>query len=300
MLRGMDDADAPSRPLAHIADPLARAAAYVEASAFEPLTLADLAAVAGLSPYHFARQFTARFGLAPMAFVRARRLGLAAMALASPEPPALVDLAFDSGFESQEGFTRAFKRAFGVSPGHFRRHRAAPVPMEILAMPDLNEALKLTQEAAPAKKPGFRLAGISAIFDETNKAGIPALWGQLEPRLPLAGQLGYGTYGVGCPTDDAPEGSFRYAAAVEVAAGAPAPEGCEAWDIPEQTYLIFHLQTDGTDLHTQMQAAVQEIWGKRVPNSGHKLANAPDLEVYPDDFAPDRPSRVAWWIPVEA
>jgi AraC-like DNA-binding protein len=67
----MDDA----APHAEAADPLGRAMAHVEAHAFEPLALADLAAAAGLSPYHFGRQFAARDGLAPMAFVRARGLG---------------------------------------------------------------------------------------------------------------------------------------------------------------------------------------------------------------------------------
>src|SRR5579863_6725323 len=83
------------------ADPLERAMDHVEAHAFDPLTLVGLARVAGLSPYHFARQFNARFGLTPMAFVRARRLGIAARLLAGPRPPRLIELAFDTGFETQ-------------------------------------------------------------------------------------------------------------------------------------------------------------------------------------------------------
>ena len=295
MLAGMDDA----APLStRIADPLERAMAFVEARAFEPLTLTDIAAVAGLSPYHFARQFNARFGLPPMAFVRARRLGLAAKALASPNPPHLVDLAFDAGFESQEGFTRAFKRAFGVSPGRYRR--GAALPMETTIMSDAAAVARVTQEPAPVRKPGFRVAGLSQVFDESNKAGIPLLWQKLVPRLPLPGQLGEGTYGVGCPTETTVEGCFRYAAAVAIAAAAPLPDGIEAFDIPEQTYLVFRLQTDGSALHPQMQAAMREIWGQRIPSSGYKLAQGPDLEVYPPGFHDDRPAGLEWWIPVEA
>jgi AraC family transcriptional regulator len=297
MLQAMDDAPLQTQA---IADPLERAMAYVEDHAFEPLTLADLAAIAALSPYHFARQFSYRYGLTPMAFVRARRLGLAAKLLASPRPPALIDLAFDTGFESQEGFTRAFKRAFGVSPGRYRKGRAAPTPSEILAMSDITSAVRLTQEPQPVKKPGFRVIGASAVFDESSKAGIPMLWPKLTERgLPLAGQVAGGTFGVGRP-DSSGEGCFRYMASVAVSADAPIPEGLEAFEVPAQTYMVFHLETDGSELHPQMQAALRQIWGDRVPKSGLKLANGPDLEVYPPGFLPDRPSRIEWWIPVEA
>ncbi|HEY1426632.1 MAG TPA: helix-turn-helix domain-containing protein [Caulobacteraceae bacterium] len=292
----MDDA-APLGP-ARTADPLERAMAHVEDHAFEPLALADLAAVAGLSPYHFARQFSARYGLTPMAFVRARRLGLAARLLASPRPPALIELAFDTGFESQEAFTRAFKRAFGVSPGRYRKRRAAPTPTEVLAMSDVVSAVRLTQEPSPVRKPALRVAGPRAVFGEDNKAGIPLLWPRLIERLPLAGQLGEVTYGVGWAASGV-EGCFNCMAAVAIAADAPAPEGLETKLIPEQSYLVFRLETDASDLHTQMQAAHRQIWGERAPNSGFKLADAPDLEVYPPGFQPDRPSRIEWWIPVE-
>lgn len=292
----MDDADRP--PHAAMTDPLERAMAHVEANAFDPLSLADLAAVAGLSSYHFARQFNARFGLAPMAFVRARRLGLAARALAGPDPPTLVELAFDTGFESQEGFTRAFKRAFGVSPGRYRRDRLTPTPREIPAMSDAVPVPRLTQEPAPVSKPAFRVAGVSAVFDESNKAGIPLLWPRLVERLPLPGQTGGGTFGVGCATGEG-EGCFRYMASVEIAPDAPVPEGLEALTIPAQTYLVFHLQTDASELHPQMQAAMREIWGERAPKSGFRLANGPDLEVYPPGFEPEKPARIEWWIPVD-
>jgi predicted transcriptional regulator YdeE len=88
-------------------------------------------------------------------------------------------------------------------------------------------------------------------------------------------------------------------AAVAVAPDAPVPEGFEAKDIAERSYLVFRLETDASDLHIQMQAAMRQIWGERAPGAGFKLANAPDLEVYPPGFEPGRPSRIEWWIPVE-
>jgi AraC family transcriptional regulator len=293
MLRLMDDAG-PRQTLQ--TDPLRRARALIEANLAEPLSLEALAAVAGLSAYHFTRQFSARFGLSPMAFVRERRMALAAVRLTQRPPPALVDLAFDLGFESQEGFTRAFKRAYGVSPGRFRR--AQTLYEEFPAMTDVATNLRLTMEPTPVKKPGFRVAGVSGVFDEASKSGIPMLWPKLAQKLPLAGQLGAETFGV-CASAPG-EGCMTYMAAVAVDADVAAPEGLEVRDIPAQTYLVFRQETDGSFLHAQMQAAAREIWGERLPASGFKLANSPDLEAYPPGFEPDQPSYVEWWIPVEA
>jgi AraC family transcriptional regulator len=276
-------------------DPLERARAFVEANGAEPLSLEALATVAGLSTYHFARQFTARFGISPMAYARDQRMALAASRLTDEKPPALVELAFDLGFESQEGFTRAFKRAHGVSPGRYRRN---PAREEVAAMSEVMP-LRLTMSPAPVRKLGFRVAGFSGVFDETTRAQIPMLWPKLVQRLPLPGQVGDdASFGV-CWPAEGEAGCFRYLAAVPIAADAPAPAGMEVKDVPAQTYLVFRQETDGSALHPQMQAAVKQIWGERVPNSGFKLANGPDIEAYPPGFEPDRPSHVEWWIPVE-
>lgn len=171
-------------------DALDRARRHVDAHLFDPLTLSDLARAARLSAYHFSRSFAARFGMSPMAYVRARRLVEAASRLASDAAPSLIDLAFDCGFDSQEGFTRAFKRAFGMPPGRYRRADARN-PLEALTDdPATQVRISITQSSAPVRKPPLRIAGCGGLFTEQNKAGIPRLWEKLGPRLPLPGQAG--------------------------------------------------------------------------------------------------------------
>lgn len=282
----------------HVADPLERARRHIEANLFEPLNLTGLAEAAGLSTYHFVRQFGARYGESPMAHVRTQRLAVAAARLAGHPPPALIELAFDCGFDSQEGFTRAFKRAYGVTPGRYRRAGAPFLQMETSMATDTLPKVEITQAPAPARKGAMRIAGLARQFDETTKSGIPDLWGQLIPHLPLAGQVGGETYGLCMAAPEA--GAMRYAAAVRIAPDAPAPEGMEVFDLAPQTYLVFRQQIDGPDLHPQMQAAAREIWGERIPKSGARLVQAPDLEFYPADFQPGAPGAwVEWWIPVE-
>ena len=84
--------------------------AYIDGNLSEPINVTELAAVAGFSPYHFSRLFTARFGESVMSYVRTCRLQAAANKLIGDAPPTLAQLSFDCGFESQEAFTRAFRR----------------------------------------------------------------------------------------------------------------------------------------------------------------------------------------------
>jgi AraC family transcriptional regulator len=283
------------------ADPLERARLHIDAKLFEPLTLAQLAEAAGLSAYHFTRQFGARFGDSPMAYVRARRLSAAADRLCGEPSPTLIDLAFDCGFDSQEGFTRAFKRVFGVPPGRYRRAINQANPSEGFVMPDgADVRIQLSQTPQPVRKGRLRIAGFAAAFNETDKAGIPKLWDRLIERMPFEGGLGE-TFGVCSAAAPGSEpGAMRYMAGVHLAADAPAPEGLEIVDLPPQTYLIFRQVMDGGPLQPQMLAAAREIWGERVPKSGHRLAQAPDLEFYPADSTPDQAGAwVEWWVPVD-
>jgi AraC family transcriptional regulator len=289
-------------------DPMDRARRLIEANLGSALSLNDLAEAACLSPYHFSRLFTGRYGFSPMAYVRARRLEAAAERLRSGPPTSLIDLALDCGFDSQEGFTRAFTRVFGVAPGRYRAGDRPPRKETVRMATAHLPASNLTQAPAPARKPAIRIAGASRDFDETTVSGIPALWDELTPHLPLPGQASGWTYGVCCaaPPRQDPAGQslkhgLHYIAGVELSQSAPEPAGFEVIELPARSYLIFRQVLDGGPLHPQMQSAVREIWGERVPNSGHKLVSAPDLEVYPDHFHPETPGAwVEWWIPVEA
>jgi AraC family transcriptional regulator len=92
---------------------------YVEDHLDAGVTLKELAAVAHLSPYHFARQFRAATGLPPRQFVIARRVERAKQLLQGGDFP-LAHVAARAGFSSQSKFSDHFKRLVGVTPGRFR------------------------------------------------------------------------------------------------------------------------------------------------------------------------------------
>jgi AraC family transcriptional regulator len=279
-------------------DFLAEVLAYIEAHSVEPLTVAELASVAGFSAYHFSRLFTARFGESVMSYVRTCRLQNAALRLTGDQPPALIDLALDCGFESQEAFTRAFRRRYGVPPGQFQREKLRQQPRESI-MSDIKSAANVERLKDFARREAFAVAGVRALFDQQNKSGIPGLWPRLIRSLPLSGQVSAATYGV-CWMENKAEGRFNYMAGVEVAGEGPLPEGFERFQLAAQTYVVFRLTLGGGPLHPQMQTAMPLIWGDMLPKSGLKAVSAPDLEVYPADFEPMRKgSHVDMYIAIE-
>ena len=98
----------------------------IEAALDTDLTLAQLAATAHLSPYHFARQFKAATGLPPHQYVIARRVARAQQLLHPDQDLALAEIAAHVGFADQSQFSHHFKRLVGVTPGQFRL--AARIP----------------------------------------------------------------------------------------------------------------------------------------------------------------------------
>jgi len=92
---------------------------YLHAHLARRLTLDELAAVAGLSPFHFLRQFQAQQHATPQQMLMAFRLAEAKRLLAHGEPPAQVAAAV--GLTDQAHLTRAFARRYGVTPARYQR-----------------------------------------------------------------------------------------------------------------------------------------------------------------------------------
>jgi len=83
-------------------------------------SLEQMATVARLSPYHFARQFKAATGLLPHQYVIMRRVERAKLCLQAGTDLSLAEVAAHAGFADQSQFSHHFKRLVGVTPGQFR------------------------------------------------------------------------------------------------------------------------------------------------------------------------------------
>jgi len=92
----------------------------IDARLDQPLSLEQMAQTAGLSPFHFARQFKRSIGASPHRFLLARRLERARLLLEKPGAQ-LGEVSQQVGFADQSHFTRWFRRQFGVTPGQVKR-----------------------------------------------------------------------------------------------------------------------------------------------------------------------------------
>lgn len=125
----MDSNEAPPRERAvprggiraHV---LARLQRLIEERLTEPLRVEELAREACLSPFHFSRMFKQATGMAPHAYLVARRLERARKMLAETTLP-LTDIARRSGFSTQAHFCNVFRAHTGITPNAFRRQHQA-------------------------------------------------------------------------------------------------------------------------------------------------------------------------------
>ncbi|MYN17723.1 helix-turn-helix domain-containing protein [Rugamonas sp. FT107W] len=204
-----------SRPLEHR---LNQVLDYIDGHLGQNLNLDCLAALAHLSRYHFLRRFQQWSAEAPHAYVRRRRLETGASQLLYSSD-SVAAIAQNCGFDTADGFARAFRQHFGLSPSRWRdrqRGMAAassqgPVagqngPVRIVRLPTARVAY--TRHFGP--------------YDEDSAAQ----WSQLDAwcrqhNLPPSPRFGMG---LDDPDITAPE-KCRYDVCVEVPGDFVAPAG---------------------------------------------------------------------------
>jgi len=86
------------------------------------ISLAEIAANVGMSPFHFARLFKHSMGLAPHQYVLEQRIDRAKTLLSEPAL-SLAEIAYRLGFASQSHFTAVFRRLTSTTPETYRKHQ---------------------------------------------------------------------------------------------------------------------------------------------------------------------------------
>ena len=104
---------------------LKRVLDYIAASLDENISLAQLSAIAGMSPHYFSEMFKQSTGRTPHTYVLHQRIERAKQRLRDPAC-SIADVGLDAGFENLSHFARVFRRLVGTTPSRFRAEEAIP------------------------------------------------------------------------------------------------------------------------------------------------------------------------------
>lgn len=283
---------------------LAYVEAHLEVTRDGDVDARELARVAATSEYHFRRMFCALAGMPLSEYVRRRRMTLAGAAVLGGDET-LLDVAVRYGYESGEGFARAFRAVHGVGPGEARRDGAA-----LVSQPPI--AFRLVVEGSSSmryrivEKPAFGLVGFRArvpLVHEGPNAAIMEFVRGLDPDArarveALADQEPGGLVSVSDGiADDRAEGTeLDYWQAVVT--DAPAPEDVarvERLEVPAGTWVVF--EGEGP-----VPEAFQHLWRDAYvewfPSHPWRTRPGPELLSARLDADGSR-GTAALWLPVE-
>ncbi|MCI8622992.1 MAG: helix-turn-helix transcriptional regulator [Provencibacterium sp.] len=217
----------------------------------EPVTLDMLAETAGYSKYHAARIFKELTHKTPLEYLRAARLTRAAELLCGTEEK-VVDVALKSGFDSHDGFTRAFIRQFGITPQKYQAGKP-PVnwfvyhPLEAylilkegpvsMSHEKVSPAVTVTAVERPARKLIFLRYHAEDYFSACEEVGCD--WEGFYNSIPQKFDTAAGGR---LPASLRKPGMGGNAFFVEVPLDyeAPLPDGYETAALPPCTYLYFN------------------------------------------------------------
>lgn len=262
-----------------------KAIRYIDQNLFAQIDLDSIASAGAFSPFHFHRVFTSLMGMTVSEYVRKRRLSEAARRLIDTDQD-ILDLALECQYESQEAFTRAFKKAYDMAPGQLRKMKKSMEVHRPLTLDDINALTK-----GDAVKPEIieqkakRLVGIAKAYSDYDFQSAHDQWDQFVARWnelkPINEDV---VYGIGLSSHPqvarSENAKYVYMAGVEVGQDFTLPAGMTEVVLPAGKYAKFthkgHLADYGD--------TARKIWNVWMPESGLKILDGMSIEAYGPKF----------------
>lgn len=238
---------------------------YIEEHLYENITSADLARAAVYSPWYAYRLFTQWLQITPSGYIRRLRLSKSALKLRD-EHLKIIDVAYEVGFQSVDGYQRAFYREFGCNPHEYAN---APVPIHLFT-PYAIQSKKMRKENKTMEK--VKTVFIEKIEKPERKViikrGIKAeeywsyceevgcdVWGLLLSIKSISGE----PVCLWLPDRYIKAGTSKYVQGVEVALDydGPVPEGFDVITLPKSDYLVFRGEPFAEE---DYENAIGEVW----------------------------------------
>ncbi|MCL2406080.1 MAG: helix-turn-helix domain-containing protein [Defluviitaleaceae bacterium] len=272
---------------------------YIHKMYAEPITVTDIAAHAYLSPSYFSFLFRTFTGYTVKNYLNRYRLYCAVKDIRESNKQ-LVEIAYASGFSSQQAFTRSFSQMYGVAPAQFRllSPNVSPFPAENLWSKGRKLSMELSncfENVRYMHKEAFYVVGLEADIHYNNGDGtapIGELWdlwnnnnyANLIPDTVSQGVV----YGI--THSETVDSKAKYAICVEVTTLDNIPVGLVGRKFEASEYAIFDTTLE-IIFTGEFWRAFYSKWlptsGKMMHEETHRSKNAtfckyPAIEVYKD------------------
>ncbi|MBF4693116.1 helix-turn-helix domain-containing protein [Fusibacter ferrireducens] len=237
---------------------------YIQMHLYENITLSDLANVSLYSPWHSYRLFVKWLNRTPADYIRRLRLSKSALKLRDTQGK-VIDIAFEVGFDSVDGYQRAFFREFGCNPHEYAKN---PIPIYLFIPYGIETATVRKEKTMEPVKSVFiqvlekpirkvlikRGVKATGYFDYCAEVGCD-IWGLLKSMPSISGE----PVGLWLPKTYIKPGTSEYVQGVEVPIdyNGAIPEGLDIIELPKSKYLMFQ----GEPFEEKDYAeAIEQVW----------------------------------------
>ena len=237
---------------------------YIEANLDTNITMADLANVSKYSPWYSYRLFVDLLHMTPAVYIRRLRLSKSALRLRD-EKVKIIDVAFDYGFESVDGYQRAFYKEFGCNPYEYSM-RPTPIYLfkpygikyangkESKKMSEVKNVFVQVIEKPERKVIIKRGKEATEYFKYCEEVGCD-VWGLLCSMKSICGE----PVCLWLPKKHIKTGTSEYVQGVEVATDyyGEIPEGFDVIELPKCKYIMFQGEPFEEENYGE---AIQQVW----------------------------------------
>lgn len=288
---------------------LQKAIDYVEEHILDDIHFDDVAKQLNISPYEFHRAFSFMSGMTLNTYIRNRRLSMAGQELVATDKK-IIDIAIKYGFESHDGFTKAFTRFHGVSPKQAKTAGTQLVLFNPLVIRVSLEGGKRLDYRIEEKGRQRFLAIVRAfpteIIEEENNHDISDFWGEcyarnlIEPMKALRSEKDGKLYGLCAPLKEN-ETYFEYGVGVRLDNEVTSAENTflmtkeyRYWETEPCTYVVFSCIGDSGECISE---AWEMFYKEFLSQSEYESCIESDYEVYFDES--NNGVFCELWIPIK-
>lgn len=273
---------------------------YIEENITEPLDIGGIARQMNISPFYYQKIFSIICGFSVGEYIRNRRLALAGSELARSDEK-IIEIALKYGYDTPEGFTRAFVKFHGVSPSAAKK--GAPVRSYARLSVTITMKGGSVMDYKVVKKEAFKVIEkkVTCSVSEDSNVELPKFWerchadGTVKRLLELTSDK-TDIFGICYAHTQEKNQTFDYSIAAKIDENAEIPSGFTANVIPARMWIVFECKG-------AMPDAIQQLWHRICmeffPSSSYEPTYEMDIEAYKDGdmSSPDYRSEI--WVPVK-